>query len=539
MFANPRVPWCGRRLGKTRNAIDDPPLNNRARQTGWPVLTAIALVVACGGQGRDAGAESPEQAEGLELVAGTALEQRAILLVPRDGGVAEFRSMVQPAESVSSGRTALPASVEAHSLGRFVVLREPDGTVHRYDPQRDVLTRQGRVEAAARWSGDRSRGLYFDPQTGAILLISEAGLHAFEAGESIQWAAPLDAESVLALTASSGGSSLRVLRPDGAGTPAVEARVSLPGLIMAWGRQGVFSAPNDGLQLIDLTSREPAATIELPAPVSAFVASPSAHRLYAAAGDDGRLFAVNHYTGERTAMGRVEARVEEVRSSLFGSFLLLRTGEASWFVSVVDGQREALESTWRADLPLGLPGGRVLIQQGDSVWLWNASHGSRVPPLGSSATWWLPVQWRAPEGALARRTPAVTAISGEVTSDSETVETAGAVPSEIGADEEPPRAPPAAGDAAEDEVPPGFYAVVGSSLSPGGIRSLAASLADAGYDTQVQRYRDEASETWYRALIGPYTTRDAAEEAGRRLRAERGLQAWVQEVEAAVLRSQE
>jgi cell division septation protein DedD len=519
-------------------------LKHRARYTGWPVVAAIALAAACDSQGRVADANGPEQAEGLQLVAGTALDQRAILVIPREGGIAEFRSISRPAEVVANGRTDLPASVEAHSLGRHVVLREPDGSVHRYDPQREVLTRQGQVEEGARWSGDRSRGVYFHPQTGAVLLISEAGSHTFEADGSVQWAAPLDAESVLALTDGPGGASLRVLGDGAIEVPAIQARVSAPGLLTAWGRQGVFAGVEGSLQLVDLSSGELAETVDLPAPVTAFAASPSAHRIYVAAGADGRLFALNPNTSDRTAMGRVEARVDELRTSLFGSFLLLRVGDATWFVSAVDDERQSLESTWRTDLPLGLPGDRVLIERDDSVWAWSADQGSGVPALGSSAAWWLPVKWRVPEGPTqARRAPAesTAALTGAPPPDSRPADSAAEGAPQAGAEESPGMGAAPAGDTGEtgDEVPPGYYAVVGSSLSPGGIRSLAASLAEAGYETAVQRHLDEANETWYRALVGPYTTRAEAEEAGRRLRAERGLQAWVQEIETTALRSRE
>jgi len=85
-----------------------------------------------------------------------------------------------------------------------------------------------------------------------------------------------------------------------------------------------------------------------------------------------------------------------------------------------------------------------------------------------------------------------------------------------------------AGGAAE--IPPGFYAIVGSSLNYSGIAGLTRNLSEAGFPTRIQRHRDEANEMWYRALVGPYANREAAEAAALTLRQERGLQGWIAEI---------
>jgi cell division septation protein DedD len=81
--------------------------------------------------------------------------------------------------------------------------------------------------------------------------------------------------------------------------------------------------------------------------------------------------------------------------------------------------------------------------------------------------------------------------------------------------------------------PPGFYAIVGSARQSEGIRSLTASLEDAGFLTQVHRFRDEAGRTWYRGLVGPFVSRSEAEAASRQLLRERRLEAWVTEIGAS------
>jgi cell division septation protein DedD len=81
--------------------------------------------------------------------------------------------------------------------------------------------------------------------------------------------------------------------------------------------------------------------------------------------------------------------------------------------------------------------------------------------------------------------------------------------------------------AADPGVPAGFYAIVGSARQREGIEALAEDLRTGGFPTQIQSTTDEAGETWYRGLVGPFETRAEAEAASRQLQRERQLQSWV------------
>jgi len=54
-------------------------------------------------------------------------------------------------------------------------------------------------------------------------------------------------------------------------------------------------------------------------------------------------------------------------------------------------------------------------------------------------------------------------------------------------------------------------------------------LDGSGYSTPGLRREDEASDIWYRLLVGPYETRPDAEQTALELRRERGIDAWVHE----------
>ena len=100
--------------------------------------------------------------------------------------------------------------------------------------------------------------------------------------------------------------------------------------------------------------------------------------------------------------------------------------------------------------------------------------------------------------------------------------------------------PPDTGRGATPDLHPeaGIYAIVTSAQSISGVRTLLAGLAEAGYPTAIQRYLDDAGQVWYRGMVGPYPSRDAAESAARQLRRERSLKVWVTEIRPGSLSSE-
>jgi cell division septation protein DedD len=193
-------------------------------------------------------------------------------------------------------------------------------------------------------------------------------------------------------------------------------------------------------------------------------------------------------------------------------------------------RQDEIPGEWRADLPLGLQDGAVLTRREGEVLLVDAQGRITEDSLaGSSDATWLPVRWTP----VARLAPE--ALEGEAVAVTPGRPAAGAGErmSPPGADRqaaapEPGADPPTARPAAEDPgVPPGFYAIVGSARQRQGIEALVADLQGAGFPVQVQATTDEAGETWFRGLVGPFGTRAGAEAASRQLQRERQLQSWV------------
>lgn len=508
----------------------------------------MVALAGCGDGERVSEADTAVPARGVSLVVGTSLERWGVLVVPHSGGAPQLRAVPDLTDSLWQGSAELPASSEARPLGGAVVLRTPDGEVFRYLPSGDVLERIGAVGPNAVWSGFGDSGLFVDPDSDLAVVISPADTTVFRLPRPPRWAAPLEGGGLVALL--DDGGRLLVWRDD-ATQPAETAYPGIgpPGLVTAWGGQAVFAAPAaDRLRIIDLGSLETVAEPKLEGPAISLAVSPSSHRIYAGIAEEPVLLAVDRFSGDSRRIDDFSAPVEALRPSLFGGSVLAFDGIRTWVVDAA-GRSEPVPGEWRSDLPVAV-GDELLTVVDGNLGLWSPGDPIRRPVDAPSDAWWVPVRWRPP-------TLRPTAVA--------TGDTAGRVPGEAMAETGPPIAGemlagdpspdrPQPGDSAvrpgtpaveqsEDrpeeeprpEISPGFYVIVSSSLNRGGISDLTRTLSEAGYPSRIQRHRDEAREMWYRALVGPYPNREAAETAARRLRTERGLQGWISEVGPDVL----
>ena len=527
------------------------------------VLAAVTVTAGCGGEDGEA-ASGAEEPRGAALVAGSALDRRGLLVLPRAGGAPHLRSLASPADSVWSGRIPLPPAAEVHALESGVlVLRERDGTVRRYDPERERLVEVGSVGDSVVWSSSGAVGLFTEVGGTGLLEVDATGAWSYQAPASLVWAAPRgsDPGGTVALVRGDEGSghTLHVLDREG-GEPAGSRAVAggTPALMTGWGRRVVLTgSPPRGLRVLGLPDLEEAERFDLEGNVVALAASASSHELYVGTRAPGAVVALNRFSGRLRHLASVGAPLE-IRPAPLGGPLLVRDGDGAWWVPL-EGDPRRLSTEWRADLPQVLPDGRVLgVREGRAVVLDPGSGaGGDLPgaDIGPAAGhWWIFLSWHPPvPEALAGRsgvregeegTPASgetpeasgpDVAGGEGEEEAAPADTAAAAGEPAGVAPEPGTAGAAAGAGTEPgtpgaEVPAGFYAIVASSQSPTGIRDLAGTLSQSGFRTLVQRHRDEANEVWYRALVGPFETREDAEAAARQLRRERGLQVWISEI---------
>ncbi|MFO7588210.1 MAG: SPOR domain-containing protein [Gemmatimonadota bacterium] len=457
-----------------------------------------------------------EESRGAALVVGSTADEWGLLVLPRSGGTATLRGLSVPEQVVWEGTASLPAFVEAHRVSASaVVLRSPDGAVHLYDPARDALDSLGTLTGdSVAWAEGEEGGAFVAPAAGEILAVTREGSWRVQNGGPVLWAATVH-DGVVVLSPADGGSSLRFQpRATTSAAPGTPLPVGPPGVVTAWGRRAalVESPGSRAIRILTVDPFETTGRVELDGPVTALAASPSSHELYAGLSDPARVDVVNRFSFTARRLARFRTAVRAIRPSLFGESLLVFDGTAIWRVPIAGSAPEPVPGAWGGDLPLGLPDGTVLTRTEDGVARLAPGADGVAPVDGKTDGWWVAVRWKpVPRLVAAEAEPAGVPVR----------------PGRAGAERvDEPEAPTETPDAVEGP-PSGYYAIVGSVRQREGIEGLVGELAGAGYPVRIQSVPDQAGETWYRGLVGPYSTRAEAEAAARQLQRERRLQSWV------------
>lgn len=509
----------------------------RIRQLPWlPALLAVALAAGCdAGTGSGPEGIGPPELEGSALEADAGERDWSLLAVPRGGGTVEARSVADPSRVVWEGKTSLPAAEEIHLLeGPLVVLRTDGGEVHRYDPRADSLARVGTVGSDARWSARDRYGLFVDSAGSMLLEVGPDGSWRYELGAPPRWAAPVEGGRVAALVRRGAESALWLVARGGSEPEArQEGGFAAPALSTAWGKRLVLSgADGRRLRFVTVASLTDAGEVDAGGAVTALAASPSSHDVYAGVDDPPRIVRVNRFVRELEEMVSLPRPPREIRPAVLGDFLLADDGGDPLVVSLSGDAMQRLAGSWRDDLPMGTPDGRVLLERDGRLLIWEPGDGGDARPVDAPADrWWSAVRWNpAPPPVVAESLEGEREAANLARADSLRDSLARALDSI-------PVAPPETASAEEGPVrdgpPAGFYAVVVAARERPGVEEMVEGLRDAGYPTAVQEHEDDAGQIWYRGLVGPYQQRPAAAAAARQLRRERGMSVWITEVRPA------
>ena len=490
--------------------------------------------------------DQPEPLEGADLVTGSSLARHGLLVISSTGGVAEFRSVEDPSVVRWTGRLTLPATTAAHSLGSAAVIRHEAGaSLYRPSASPETLTPLPDVPGHARWIGSAEGGAFV--ASGWALAVTPSGSMAIRAEGEILWAAPAAGGRVVALVEAAGGPQLAVWDA-GAESPTVSRAIGTRGPIVltGWGSQVVTTA-EDGRSLVtwSVPELESSEVFELEAPPVLLATSPSHHRLFAASSSRPWLLAIDRYDWEQVGSTSVDVPPTALRTSLTGDRVVGFDGSASWAVEAGETHKLSLPGEWRADLPIALPTGAILVSTADGVRRVSSDGADLGMVDGPADGWWLPFRWGprlpvtaevvAPEDTIdeAQRPPTsdrriglltMGTVAGRAVAAPRPRSEGGAGERAAVAEESVSAATPSSG------LMGGFYAVATSSRQLTNLGRLRQSLEGSGYSTHVLRRVDEANDTWYRLLVGPYSSRPAAEAVARELRRERGIDAWIHEV---------
>lgn len=213
--------------------------------------------------------------------------------------------------------------------------------------------------------------------------------------------------------------------------------------------------------------------------------SPSGHRIYVARAA-APLLVLDRFEGTKLREIELPGPARSLRSDLYGNWLLVRpeNGDSVWVVDIGTGRLVGTTpARWTDDLPTVASPHTLLVRRGaDLVGLDLSASGftelGRI--AGGASDFWLTLPWHpAQETELP-----ILADSSAVASDS------GAARS-------------------------GVYLQVSSSQNPAWAKELSDKLRGAGLPASVltPKRKDEA----YRVVLGPYPTREQAEDTGRKL----------------------
>lgn len=228
-------------------------------------------------------------------------------------------------------------------------------------------------------------------------------------------------------------------------------------------------------------------TYDLEKPIDAAGVSAAGHKIYVAA-SDGELVTVDRYTLRTLARGQLPGPITDMRTDRLGRYLLLHsaTNDEIWIATSRGVETEEgasidvsrISGSWGDDLPTVSTEGTVLLRQGDDVVTYDpvtATEAGRV--TDAAADVWLTIVWDP-------RPPALQAVAAE----SGPTETSSGLL---------------------------YYAQISSTSNEAWAQDLADRLRVGGVDAQV--LRPGVEDDRYRVVLGPYPTRQEADDIGRRL----------------------
>jgi hypothetical protein len=214
--------------------------------------------------------------------------------------------------------------------------------------------------------------------------------------------------------------------------------------------------------------------------------SPSGHRLYVAQDDD-KLLVFDRFGGEQLSAIDLPGPARTLRGDRFGQWLLVRpaAGDSVWVVDIGRGRLAgSAAAKWDADLPAVASPNALLVRRGKDVVALDLAKDAFVEAgrvKDGAADEWLPIAWRPARD-----------VQTDATADSAAL---------------------AAADSGQAGA--SVYLQVSSSQNPTWANELADKLRAAGLPASVlaPTRGDEA----HRVVLGPYATREQAEETGRKI----------------------
>ncbi|UCC82478.1 MAG: SPOR domain-containing protein [Gemmatimonadota bacterium] len=480
-------------------------------------LTLIALALAL------AGSPSCGDREGSPAAGAANLDRTAwlgsaegwgLLGFPLDGGPLTYRS-AETLESPTWAPPELEQLTQAWPGERAVWLQLSDSRIARYEYRTGHLLGFEGFEGTETAAALGRRGLLMTPDPSSLELVSEGEPWQLTLEGSVQRLVPDGEERVVVVVDAGSGNELLVVEPPVEEPVGRRSVAGVGDLVLAPAGDRLYYLTRDGSDLrlhgLSVPELEDAEELDLPQPGRAVAVTPSGHRLYVSAGDSLHVFDRVRATKVRSVP--LPGAAIALRFSKNGTHLmaLLDTQDQAIVLQVgIDSILGSVPLGWDENLPVAVPGGRLIALEGDELVLYDVLRLVEVARAElDERRLWLAVEWRPPRPRmeLAQRT---------VRRASETV----VAEPQVGAEAAEPRDPDAGAE-------PGVYAVVSAARERAGVDNLVSWLRSVGYPGTVDRHEDVMGVVWYRAMVGPYPERELAEEAARSLTARYGYKPWI------------
>jgi hypothetical protein len=369
--------------------------------------------------------------------------------------------------------------------------------------------RTGNVSAPAKAATRELRTMdgstvYAAGTDGAVVRFTPTGNWSYKPPQPATEVFPQSGGTVVVLGGRGANATLWRMRPpanallDTAKAERLSAGVNVP-----LGDEVFFSREKT---LVGLRARtlEFSRTIDFDHPIVAVAATPSGDRLYVLTESSRGVDVVDRYQDRVTSRIELPGQPRGLRVDAFGRYLLIRGPRDSVWVAAMGTDKviSTLRSVWSDDLPFVAPDGAVAVRDGDDVVFRDVASGKELQRAeGGSSDFWYPFVWTG-----FRRRATVAEQPTEAKPDSETAAVKLPVPAETTKAALPAPKP--------DSTKLGFTVSFAALLDETQARAQAAKINVNGRAARVVA-GIVSGTTVYRIVLGPYPTREEAEQAGR------------------------
>lgn len=363
--------------------------------------------------------------------------------------------------------------------------------------------------------------------TGEIVRLTSSAIWRFRPPTPVRTLQPLPDGALLILSDDSDGRvTIRRLQPPETkftdSTTIAGADLVIPTAV----GDRIYFAAGDHLEGLRTRDLERSLTVTFSDAVRAVAPTPSGDRLFVAVRNSTTLYVVDRYDAAVRDRITLPGAPGALRMDPDGQYLLAQSagGDSAYVVAIGTHRVIAtLATAWRADLPLIAPDGAIALADGDALVIVDAeTQRERARLLTGANDVWALVRWNGFRPRSATLDEPVRFEDAYV--DSAAVDSLPTDPVDRAAPEPPAAAlnpvPPTAARA--ESRSRGWMLSFAAVLSESRARSMAAAVRVDGSAARVQATERDGT-TVYRVVAGPFTSKEAAEEAGRRS----GIPYWV------------